>query len=240
MVQLEKEKKKLEEEINKMLEVLGQVSGSKLLVEIFRLFYEYLKLLDKEIHMNREILSKNMEIINVHSKRIEELSSNILKLAKNIETLNNRIEELVKGLNRLEISIGSFTRRVGLDLEKMIIDLYREHLIKKGIRDVDKIEKLKYIDREGKYLRKGTILEVDAYLHNKKAYLLEIKSFVDYNDVEWFVIKCDVILNVLKHEYKREYEEVKRIILAVNITDKALERAKTQNIDVIYGSIVKS
>jgi hypothetical protein len=48
------------------------------------------------------------------------------------------IENLVKVVGELKVSVGSIGRRMGLNLEKAILNVYKDALIGLGIRDVDR------------------------------------------------------------------------------------------------------
>ncbi|MEM2512276.1 MAG: hypothetical protein QXX61_03975, partial [Ignisphaera sp.] len=56
---------------------------------------------------------------------------------------------------------------------------------------VDKVEKFVYVDAEGRYMGKGDTLEIDIYIHNKEIFFIEVKSFIDVEDIMWFNHKCD-------------------------------------------------
>jgi hypothetical protein len=165
-------------------------------------------------------------------ERIEEYSKILVEHSRRIEDLTKAVYEHSKAIAELKISIGSLGRRIGLDLEKTILNLYRDQLLGLGIRDVNEIERFVYKDKEGKYLRKGAKIEVDIYAHDKEVYLIEVKSLVEEEDVDFFDKKCEIIAQVINKEIKR------KIIVAVNVTEDALRRAKELGIDVIYGAII--
>ncbi|MEM2200994.1 MAG: hypothetical protein QW162_03860 [Ignisphaera sp.] len=40
-------------------------------------------------------------------------------------------------------------------------------------------------------MSKGDTLEIDIYIHNKEIFFIEVKSFIDVEDIMWFNHKCD-------------------------------------------------
>ena len=181
------------------------------------------------------------------SRRIEEISRRIEELTRRIEELSERIEEhtkilgehtmrierLEKGVAELKISVGSLGRRIGLDLEKTILSVYRDLLLGLGIEDVDRIERFVYVDPDGRYLGRGAKIEVDIYVHDGEVYLVEVKNLAEEEDVEWFNKKCEMVESIIGRKSRR------RIIVAVNTTKEAVNRARELGIDVVYGSLVE-
>ena len=161
---------------------------------------------------------KVFQVLQEHSKRLEEHSK--------------RIEELSKRVARFEVVVGSVTRRVGIDLEKTILSLYRDVLVWFGVEDVDKVEKFVYIDAEGRYMGKGDTLEIDIYIHNKEIFFIEVKSFVDVEDVMWFNHKCSIASRIIGKEPKR------KIMVSIHSVKEALAQAKKYEIDIIYGELI--
>jgi len=77
------------------------------------------------------------------------------------------------------------------------------------------------------------VIEVDMYIHDRTTYLVEVKSHVDRDDVEWFYEKAGVVERILGRKADR------LILVAVNIDREALERARELGVDVVYGGIVE-
>jgi hypothetical protein len=142
------------------------------------------------------------------------------------------LEEHSKSLARLEVTVGRFTSRTGIDMEKMILNIYRDVLEQEGI-GVWRVEKLRLKDVDGRYLRRGAKLEIDIYAHDDKVYFIEVKSLVDVDDVEWFNLRCDIFEKILGRRPDR------RIIVCINIFKDALERARELGIHVIYGRVLE-
>jgi hypothetical protein len=142
------------------------------------------------------------------------------------------LEEHSRSLARLEVTVGRFTSRTGIDMEKMILNIYRDVLEQEGI-GVWRVEKLRLKDVDGRYLRRGAKLEIDIYAHDDKVYFIEVKSLVEVDDVEWFNLRCDIFEKILGRRPDR------RIIVCINIFKDALERAQELGIHVIYGRVLE-
>jgi hypothetical protein len=78
-------------------------------------------------------------------------------------------------------------------------------------------------------------LEIDVYIHDGKAYLIEVKSRAELAHVEWFRQRARLAAEALAKQVKK----VERLILvAVHVDEEALERARQLGIDVIYGNVL--
>jgi hypothetical protein len=92
--------------------------------------------------------------------------------------------------------LGSIGRRWGRDLEKMVLEIFREALERRGI-EPGRVEKLTL---EGK---EGVTLEIDVYIHDGRAYLLEVKSRAELAHVEWFSQRARLAAEALARQDKR-------------------------------------
>jgi len=66
----------------------------------------------------------------------------------------------------LKSFVGSIGGRWGKDLEKMILELYRDMVKGFGI-DIERIEKASFRDYDGKYLQRGARIELDMYMEQQ-------------------------------------------------------------------------
>ncbi len=198
--------------------------------ELKRLREDFNKLYQKSLEHDKRFEAIERELLE-HSKILQEHSKILQEHSKILQEHSKRIEELTKAVGELKAAVGSIGRRMGRDLEKLILNIYRDAIERFGI-DVERIEKRSFRDYDGKYLQKGAKIELDIYMSNNVTYLIEVKSFVDEDDVEWFNTKCWI--------FAREFgmSSYRKMIVAVNVTKEALERAKELGIDVVYGSIV--
>ncbi|MEZ0289906.1 MAG: DUF3782 domain-containing protein, partial [Sulfolobales archaeon] len=137
-----------------------------------------------------------------------------------------------KILTRLDVAVGSLRGRLGIDLERTILNIYRDLLEKRGIKP-SRVEKITFKDLDGRYYRKGARLEIDIYVHNEETIFIEVKSLVDIDDVEWFWEKCEIFEKILGRRSSS------RMIVAVNIFRDALERARELGLEVVYGRVLE-
>jgi hypothetical protein len=180
----------------------------------------------------KEGFEKTFKILEEHSKILREHSRILEEHSKILEGHGKRLEELTRAIGELKVSVGSLGRRWGRDLERTVLELYRQTLEEKGI-EPGKVEKYVYTDLKGEYLARGARIEVDVYIHNEKVYLIEVKSHAEVDDVEWFYEKAQIVEKILGKAAE------KLIIVAVNIDKEALERAKQLGIEAVYGALVE-
>jgi chromosome segregation ATPase len=184
-------------------------------------------------------LSKVEERLEVHDKKfnaiLEELSIHRVKLEEHDKKFNEiitEIKDLRKVTNELTASMGTIGRRLGKDMEKMVLKIYRDQLMQLGI-DPDKAKRFIYIDREGKYGRKGKEYEFDIVISNNHTDVLEVKTHTEKDDVDWFYENVEAIKELFDKPLRR------KVILTVNIDEDALIKTDSLGINVIYGNIVK-
>lgn len=193
--------------------------------EELRELAESLKILAEYVKRIFEILEKHSEILEKHSKILEEHT-------RILEEHTKILEEHSRSLAEIKATVGGFTRRLGVDLERTILSIYRDMLKAVGVEPV-KVEKISFKDVEGRYYRRGARLELDIYVHDKMVYFIEVKSLAEVDDVEWFETRCEIFEKILGRRPDR------KILVAVNITEDALERARELGIHAIYGNILK-
>jgi hypothetical protein len=168
-----------------------------------------------------------------HTKILEEHSRILQEHTKILEEHSKRLEELERTVVRIEINLNRLGGRWGRNMERTVLELFRKVLEERGI-EPGRVEKFEYIDRDGKFYKKGARIEVDMYIHNEKLYLIEIKSLVEYGDVEHFHDKAQIVEKILGRRAD------KLMLIAVNIYDNALKRARELGIDVVYGAVTPS
>lgn len=124
-------------------------------------------------------------------------------------------------------------RRWGSDLEKMVLNIFKETVEAKGI-EPGKVEKFRFKDEDGSITgEKGKIVDVDVLIRDEKLYLLEVKSYVEIDHVEHLYEKVDIVERILKREVDKIF------IVTVNIEREAYDRAKELNIEVICSNILE-
>ena len=179
-----------------------------------------------------EVLEKHSKILEEHSKILEKHSKILEEHSKILEKHSKILEEHSKILARIEATLGGLTSRMGIDMERMILNVYKDVFEREGL-EIRKVEKISFKDVDGKYYRRGAKLELDIYAHDDKVYFMEVKSLVDVNDVEWFNLKCEIFEKILGRRPDR------RMIVCINILNEALERARELGVDIIYGRIIQ-
>jgi hypothetical protein len=141
---------------------------------------------------------------------------------KAIEEMRKTFDERLK---RLEVTMGYLGGRWGRDLEKMVLELFKEALERRGV-EAEKVEKL---------MLKTDVGVVDVYIHDGRGYLIEVKAVAYGDDVGWFAWRA----KLAAEELARQGKKVERLILvAVHIDKEALEKARQLGIDVIYGNVI--
>jgi len=180
-----------------------------------------------------EVLEKHSKILEEHTKILEEHSKILEEHSKILEKHSKILEEHSKILTRIEATLGGLTSRMGIDMERMILNVYKDVFEREGL-EIRKVEKISFKDVDGRYYRRGAKLELDIYAHDDKVYFMEVKSLVDVNDVEWFNFKCEIFEKILGRRPDR------RMIVCINILDEALERARELGVDIIYGRVIKA
>ena len=73
---------------------------------------------------------------------------------------------------------------------------------------------------------------MNVYVHDGKTTLIEVKSYSDLDDMEWFFEKAGMVERILGRSVD------KLVLVAVNIDEDVFRRARKLGIDVIYGSAV--
>ncbi len=189
---------------------------------------EHTKILEEHTRILRDhtrILEEHTRLLEEHGKRLEEHG-------KRLEEFGRRLEELTRVVGELKVAVGSLGRRWGRDLERTVLELYRHALEERGV-EPGKVERLVYTDVDGRFYRRGARIEVDVYIHDEKVYLVEVKSYAELEDVEWFYEKAGIAERILGRRAE------KLILVAVNVDKEALERARELGIDVVCGAVIE-
>jgi hypothetical protein len=194
---------------------------------------------DKKFNAILEELSIHRVKLEEHDKKfnevIEELKVHRAKLEEHDKKFNEiiaEIKDLRNVTNELTASMGTIGRRLGKDMEKMVLKIYRDQLMQLGI-DPDKAKRFRYIDIEGKYGRKGKEYEFDIVISNNHTDVLEVKTHTEKDDVDWFYENVEAIKELFDKPLRR------KVIVTVNIDEDALIKTDELGINVIYGNIVK-
>ncbi|MEM3151909.1 MAG: DUF3782 domain-containing protein [Candidatus Nitrosocaldus sp.] len=194
----------------------------------------------------KEILDRIAKVEERMDSRFLKLEERVAKVEEEIKQLRNDMNDLRKDMQEgfrrhdrliqeLSISIGSLGRRTGKDMERLILNIYRDQLTQLGI-DRDKARRFEYIDREGLYGLKGKRYEFDIIVSNSHVDILEVKNRVGEEDIVTFYEKVNSIKPLIEHGYG----SIRRLVtVSIHIDREALTKAKELGVECIYGYIVR-
>ena len=175
------------------------------------------------------------EMRREYNERFEEMrreyNERFLRVENQIAELSRRISELSVEVKNLRVQVGALGRRLGRNLEVLILETYSDALSRFGVK-ISEIRRLRVTDPDGKILPVGAELEIDIFVTDEKKVLMEVKSFVERDDTKWFFVKCKRIEELLGMR-------AEKVIIAVEATDKAQEFCRDNNITLISRNIVK-
>ncbi|AET32817.1 PD-(D/E)XK nuclease family protein [Pyrobaculum ferrireducens] len=180
----------------------------------------------------REVADAVRALAEYMKTGFQEVNKRLESQEKLLAEHSERLEKLTKAVAELKVAMGSLGRRWGRDLERTVLEIYRDALEKRGV-EPGRVDKFVYTDVDGRFMRPGTRIEVDVYIHDGRTYLLEVKSHAELEDVEWFAEKAEAVEKILGRRADR------LIIVAVNIDKEALERAAQLGIDAVYGAVIE-
>jgi hypothetical protein len=196
------------------------------------------RLIDTQANMEarlskvEEVLTRLADIQARQEDRLIKVEERLEEHDKKFNEIIAEIKDLRKVTNELTASMGTIGRRLGKDMEKMVLKIYRDQLIQLGI-DPDKAKRFRYIDREGKYGRKGKEYEFDIVISNNHTDVLEVKTHTEKDDVDWFYENVEAIKELFDKPLRR------KVIVTVHIDEDALIKTDELGINVIYCNIVK-
>ncbi|MEZ0319875.1 MAG: microtubule-binding protein [Pyrobaculum sp.] len=201
----------------------------KLIEEIRRVVKEAVKESQREDVLKlAAAIEKITQVLEKMLERLERVESDIATLKSDVATLKSDVSSLKADVTLLKANVGGFTGRMGLDLERAVLAIYRDLL---GVDPV-KVEKVSFID-DGTYYRRGAKLELDVYVHDGVVYFIEVKAVAEAGDVEWFEERCRIFERYLRRTPQR------KILVAINAFKDAVERARELGIDVIVDRLLE-
>ena len=223
----------------KLLRLLEEDREFRLAVAGFLGYRDVLERLEEHDKKFAEMLAELRE----HRKLLEEHSRRFVSIERRLEEHDKKFAEMLAELMelrrefarlsmRVEVTIGSMGRRWGTDLERTVLELFREALERRGI-EPGKVEKFRCRDEDGRLTGvRGRIVDVDVLVRDDKVYVIEVKSRAELDHVEALPEKARVVEKVLKRKVERTY------LVAVNIDREAYERARELGIEVICGHVI--
>ncbi len=216
---LEERYQRLEERVAKLEERFAQLEErfAKLEERFAQLEEEFKKLAERQ-----QRLEERFAQLEERQQRLEERFAELMEGQR-------RLEKSVEGLKR---SVGALGRRLGIRMEGLIREIYRDLLEEHGIKPLS-VQKLQYVDVDGRYIARGAVIEVDIYVHDDELWLLEVKAYAEPDDVLWFHEKTRVAERILGKSATR------RMLLAIEATKDAKEVASKLGVELLAGEIVE-
>ena len=232
------------ESIRKLLE-----EQSKLSVENTRVLESLLKSTSELTEAQKGIeseLTKLVERINNLAEAQQRTEERLSKLTERVNELAEAQKRTEDGLSRLTDAIGelskeviglkkrmdSMGRRWGEDYEE-VIKLFFKELVEVEKIDLRYVNRFTYKDEAGQFGPKGSIYEIDVLARNGRVYLIEVKSFADEDDLDWFNVKCSTVAKAFG------FNDPIKLFLAVSATEEAVERAKNYGIKMLTGDVIE-
>ena len=196
----------------------------------YRDLLERLEAHDKKFNEILERLDKHTKLLEEHGKRLEAHDKKFNEL---IEQMNRLRADFIRLSRKIDVTLGSMGRRWGIDLERTVLEIFRETLERKGI-EPGKVEKFRYKDVDGRVTGvKGKVIDVDVLVKDDRVYVIEVKSRAELEHVDALPEKAKVVERILRRRVDKVF------LVAVNIDRDAYERARELMIETIYGNIIE-
>ncbi len=210
----------------KMLELLERDREFRHAVAGLIGYGDLLEKMEEHDRKFNEILAQIAEIMErqaEHDRKFNEI----------LERLEGLERELERVRMRVEVTIGSMGRRWGRDLERTTLEIFREVLEREGI-EPGRVERFVRVDEDGSVTGvKGRRVEADILVRDGRLYILEVKSHASLDDVEWFHQVSLWVERFMGRKLDR------LILVAVNVDDDALERARELGMGVVFGNVIR-
>jgi len=182
-----------------------------------------IKLLQQEVKLLHEDNKKIWEAIAKNSDDIKLLHEDNKKIWEAINNLNTSVR-------RLEVTVGSFTGRTGIYMERTMLELYREALRLHGI-DISKVKSTRLVDEEG-IIERGKRYQVDMIEEDGVTYVFEIKNYADDSALEQLALRKRILEGAGK--------KVKLFVVSNLIEEKTKLRAEKEGVTVISGHVLEA
>lgn len=144
-------------------------------------------------------------------------------------------KRILNRLCELKVSIYSLAGMMDRDMEKLVLNIYRDQLMQLGI-DKDKALRFEYIDREGLYGLKGKRYVFDVVVSNSHIDIIKVKGYTEEDDVVTFYEKVNSIRQVIEDTYRAEIRKL--VVVTVHIDKEAMDKAKELGIECVYGNVI--
>ena len=245
--ELAEAQKRTEDGLNKLTERVNDLTERmNELMEVQKRTDERLDKLTERVNDLTERLDKLTERVDKLTERVNDLTERLDKLTERVNELAEAQKRTEDGLSRLTDAIGelskeviglkkrmdSMGRRWGEDYEE-VIKLFFKELVEVEKIDLRYVNRFTYKDEAGQFGPKGSIYEIDVLARNGRVYLIEVKSFADEDDLDWFNVKCSTVTKAFG------FNDPIKLFLAVSATEEAVERAKNYGIKMLTGDVIE-
>jgi hypothetical protein len=209
----------------------GVVATKEDIKDLIEIMDKRFESMDKRFESVQEQLDKRFESMD---KRFESMDRRFESMDRRfesmIETINRGFEEARKDREELRTYITTISSRAGIELEKTILNLLNDKLIKENIPS-SQIKHISLQDTEGKVYYEDYSTDIDLLVQDSKTILIEVKFHADNRDIFDFTKKAELY----KIQFQKEYDEL--LLVSLKINQKNYEQAIKQGIKVITGNI---
>ena len=228
-------------------------------------YADFIEILPQLIHDNDAVLGAIVKalsdvmptredtnrIIREMDKRFENLTSEV---HERFEKVDQRFEDLISEMHigfersdkrmernqkkmdlqflEMKANIMRMETKTGGDFEEVVLQLMKETLKLEDI-DPDKLQRQELKDPDGAIAHVGYKSDIDVLAKNGHTYIVEVKSKANYEAI------TQILRNAKLFEHNYSIAPTGLIIVALKITQYALEIAKSENIRVVYGDIIQ-
>lgn len=137
----------------------------------------------EEVFQRFEAVDRRFEEV---FQRFEATDRRFEEIFRRFEAMDRRFEANERRLSRIELGFDSLGIQVGRGLESVIPDVIADF---SGIEHLE-ARKLVLTDAAGEVFEEGGEVEIDAYVHNGRRFLVEVKSYAKPGDASAFAKKA--------------------------------------------------
>ena len=144
----------------------------------------------EEVFQRLEAVDRRFEAVDRRFEevfqRFEATDRRFEEIFRRFEAMDRRFEANERRLSRIELGFDSLGIQVGRGLESVIPDVIADF---SGIEHLE-ARKLVLTDAAGEVFEEGGEVEIDAYVHNGRRFLVEVKSYAKPGDASAFAKKA--------------------------------------------------
>ncbi|MEM0272324.1 MAG: DUF3782 domain-containing protein [Thermoprotei archaeon] len=191
---------------------------------------EDIKALREEAAKIWQAIEKNSEEIRLLREDNQRIWQQISKNNDVLERLIGTVENLTWTVKRIDLTLGGFTGRAGVYMQRAMLELYKEALKLHGV-DYSKVSRVVLVDDVG-VVSKGRGYEVDIIEEDGVTYLFEIKNYADIGALEQIEIRRKIL--------EAKGKNLKIYLVANEVEERVKNEAEAQGVTVIAGHIVET